>query len=174
MGAMSRQTQRSPEPRLIEWLEQHDVEFELHRHRPTATARETARAEGVDPRTFAKTVAVATSDGRRALLVLDAVDRLDLLKARRALGAADVHLLTEAQLIDLAPTCDPGTIPPVGSLFELPVIADYAVRDDPEITFNAGSHEFAVRVDRAAWEREAAIRYADLAEERDVEPAWMA
>jgi len=174
MGALGMHTQRSPEPRLLDWLEGHGVEYELHHHRPTATARETARAEGVDPRTFAKTVAVAAGDGRRALLVLDAADRLDLMKARRALQAADVHLLAEAELIDLAPTCDPGTMPPVGSLFDVPVLADYAVRDDPEITFNAGSHEFAVRVDRAAWEREAGIRYADLAEERTGEPAWMA
>jgi hypothetical protein len=46
------------------------------------------------------------------------------------------------------------------------------VRDDPDISFDAGSHRYSVRVDRAAWERAAGVTYADLAEESDAGPAW--
>jgi hypothetical protein len=55
---------------------------------------ERRRAERVDPRTFAKVAGVRTPDGRTALLVLDAPDRVDLAKARRVLDASDVRLLT--------------------------------------------------------------------------------
>jgi Ala-tRNA(Pro) deacylase len=148
------------------------IEFEIHEHDGAFTALSTAAAEGVDPRTFAKVVAVSTNDGRDALVVLDATDHLDLRKARHVLGASDVRLLTEAQLADLAPGCEVGAIPAVGALFGVPTFADYAVRDEPEISFNAGSHRFSARVDRARWDRACNVVYADLAQDADEGPAW--
>ena len=71
-----------------------------------------------------------------------------------------------------APDCEVGTIPPVGDLFSVRVLADIAVREDPEITFHAGSHHFTVHVDRPGWERAGGVTYADLADARDRGPAW--
>ena len=161
-----------PLPILLDWLARHGVEYEIHEHGPAFTARATASAEGVDPRTFAKVVGVGTGDGRRILVVLDATDHVDLFKARGALGAEEVHLLTEPELTALAPDCEVGAIPAVGSLFGLRTFADFAVRDDPDISFNAGSHRFSARVERATWERADGVVYADLALESDTRPAW--
>lgn len=157
---------------LLDWLAGQDIEYEVHPHDPAFTARATAAAEGVDPRTFAKVVVLASSDGRQALVVLDATDQVDLRKARRTLGVSDVRLLTEPELAALAPGCEVGAIPAVGSLFGLTTYADYAVRDDPEVSFNAGSHRFSARVDRARWERACSVVYADLAADADSGPAW--
>jgi prolyl-tRNA editing enzyme YbaK/EbsC (Cys-tRNA(Pro) deacylase) len=160
-----------PHPGLLGWLAQHGIDHEMHEHPLTFTATETAALEGLDPRRFAKTLVVEASDGRRALLVVDAVDHLDLEKAATALGTSRVRLLSEAEMLALAPTFEVGTIPPVGELVGLEVLADPAVRDDPEIAFHAGSHHFTVHVDRAGWERAADVRYVDLAEVRG-EPVW--
>jgi Ala-tRNA(Pro) deacylase len=157
---------------LLDWLTDQDIEYEVHRHDPAFTARATAAAEGVDPRTFAKVVAVASPAGRNAIIVLDATDHLDLRKARHVLGDSDVRLLTEPQLTALTPGCEVGAVPAVGTLFGLRTYADYAVREDPEISFNAGSHRLSVRVDRARWERACNAIYADLAEDVDAGPAW--
>ena len=75
-------------------------------------------------------------------------------------------------IIALAPDCDPGAIPAVGVLFRVPMVADFAVREDRDISFNAGSHQFSVRVDRKAWESATEVRYADLALESESRPAW--
>ncbi|MEX2183080.1 MAG: YbaK/EbsC family protein [Chloroflexota bacterium] len=157
---------------LLDWLAGHDIEYEIHLHEQAFTARATAMAEGVDPRTFAKVLAVATPDDRRILVVLDAPDQLDLGKARRVLDITDVRLLSEPELRALAPGCEIGAIPAVGSLFGLKTYADYAVRDDFEISFNAGSHRVSVRVERASWERSCDVTYADLAADADAGPAW--
>ena len=58
---------------LLDWLAAQGIEYEIHQHDQAFTARATATAEGVDPRTFAKVVAVASDDGRNALIVLDAI-----------------------------------------------------------------------------------------------------
>jgi Ala-tRNA(Pro) deacylase len=161
-----------PNAGLLDWLERHGVEHEVHQHPEAFTARGTAHAEGVDPRSFAKVVGVRTDDGRNVLLVLDATDHVNLRKARVVLSADEIRLLTEAELMALAPDCEAGAIPAVGLLFDLPMYADFAVRDDRDISFNAGSHRFSVRVDRAGWDRASGVIYADLAEETDIRPAW--
>lgn len=157
---------------LLDWLAAEGVEYEIHQHDRAFTARATAAAEGVDPRTFAKVVVVASDEGRAAIIVLDATDHLDLRKARHVLGAREVRLLTESQIAALAPGCEVGALPAVGALFGLPTRADHAVRDDPEISFNAGSHGFSARVDRGHWERACNVIYADLAEDTEEGPAW--
>jgi Ala-tRNA(Pro) deacylase len=165
-------TLERPHAGLLDWLKEHDVGYELHEHPQAFTALGTAQAEGVDPRTFAKVVGVTTDDGRRVLLVLDATDHVDLRKAAEALSAREARLLSEADLVAIAPECEAGALPAVGVLYGLPVYADHAVRRDEAISFNAGSHRFSVRVDRSAWERAAEVRYADLAQATDRRPAW--
>ena len=126
----------------------------------------------MDPATFAKVVGVRTAQDREAFIVLDAPDRLDLHKARRALATTDVRLLTEDELAARAPSCEVGAIPAIGSLFGVPTYADYAVRDDPAISFNAGSHRFSVRVERSAWEQASGVIYGDFARDADDGPVW--
>ena len=168
-------TGAEPHQGLLRWLARNGIDHEIHEHRLSYTAKETAHAEGVEPSTFAKVVGIEADDGRRALLVLDATDRVSLSKAAAALGVERVRLLREAELEALAPDCEPGAVPAVGSLFGLPLYADEAVRADPEISFNAGSHRVAVRVDREAWEEAAEPAYVDLAAgagEQSGAPEW--
>jgi Ala-tRNA(Pro) deacylase len=162
----------SADPALLEWLARHDVEYEVHPHAQAFTALGVAKAEGVDPHTVAKVVAVTTLDGHKALIVLETTDRLDLRKAARILQADSVRLLTEAELATLAPTCEIGAMPAVGPLFGVDMVADHAIHDDSDISFNAGSHRCSVRVERAGWERATGVTYADLAADRGDRPAW--
>jgi len=147
-----------PYPPLMAWLESHHVPYELHEHGPTYTAVETAHAEGVDVTTFAKAVGVRTSDGRDALVVVDASDQVDFVALRELMGVEWVALLGESELHALSPECEAGTIPPIPELAGVPVYVDEAVRSDDLISFHAGSHRYTVRVDRAAWERAAEVR----------------
>jgi prolyl-tRNA editing enzyme YbaK/EbsC (Cys-tRNA(Pro) deacylase) len=160
-----------PHAGLLDWLAGRHVEHELHEHPETFTAEATARAEHLDPHLFAKAVGVVASDGRQVLLLVDADDHVDLVKARRALGVDDVRVMTESEFAALAPDCEAGTVPPIPELFGVPVCADFAIRDSAEIAFHAGSHRYSVHVDREAWERASGITYADLAQ-GDGRPAW--
>lgn len=169
---MTTTTEVGPHRGLLEWLVRQGIEHEVHEHRLTFTARDTARAEGIEPQAFAKVVGVEADDGQKALIVLDAADRLSLAKAADGMKVRHVRLLREAELDALAPGCESGAIPAVGVLFGLPLYADLAVREDSEITFNAGSHRYSVQVDRAAWDRAARPTYVDLAERFEDRPAW--
>lgn len=163
---------RGPMKGLTTWLDSEGIHYELHEHDRSLTALATARAEGVDPRSFEKVVWVRSADAGDALIVLDSADHLDLRKAREVLESGKVKLVPEEEIMELTPDCDPGAMPAVGTLFGLPTYADLAVRQGPEISFNAGSHTVAVRVDRVAWERALGVVYADLAAATWHEPPW--
>ncbi|HEY8199625.1 MAG TPA: YbaK/EbsC family protein [Candidatus Limnocylindrales bacterium] len=148
---------------LLDWLGAHGIGYDLHEHPLAFTALEAARAEGLDPHAFVKTLAVGRSDGRRALIAIEASDHLDLEAAARLLDTDRIRLLTEFELLDLAPSCDVGALPPIGDLFGVPVFADVALLDVDRITFHAGSHRHAVRLARRDWERSARVRFGRIA-----------
>jgi Ala-tRNA(Pro) deacylase len=160
---MSGTSTPGPYADLVTWLEDHDVPFELHDHPLTYTASATAHAEGVSEREFAKVVGIRRSDGSRMLAVVDAADVVDLVRLAAAVQTEWVTLLTEREMEAILPDCEAGTVPPVPELARVAVVADEAIRSDQRITFHAGSHRTAVRVDRAAWERAAGVEYAAFA-----------
>lgn len=157
----------TPYANLIVWLEDHEVPFEVHEHPRTFTAEAAAHADHVDARTFAKVVGVRDAEGNRILVVIDSTDRVDLVRLAAYLRTDWVTVLSEDEVAAVLPDCEVGTIPPVPELALAPVYADEAVRTDDQISFHAGSHRHAVRVDRAAWERAAGIRYGRFARVRD-------
>ena len=164
---MNTMVSKGPLKSLLRWLDDKRIDYEVHEHPRSLTALATARAEGVDPRTFGKVIWVRTAEGMDALIVIDAEDHLDLRKAREVLKSSKVTLVEEEEIRALAPDCDAGAMPAVGDLFGVPTYADIAFASEPEFSFNAGSHSHAVRVDRAAWEQALGVIYADL-----VADAW--
>lgn len=148
--------------RLRGWLETHEIAYQIHEHPLAYTALATAHAEGVDPATFAKVVGVRSETGRVALVVLDAVDALDLGKVADLVGSP-IRLMSERELAEACPDWEVGTVPPVPALAGEQVFADEAIRADEYISFNAGSHRVAVRLERSAWEDAAEITYGDVA-----------
>jgi Ala-tRNA(Pro) deacylase len=169
---MEARVSRGPMPSLLRWLDAEGIEYHVDEHDRSFTAMATARAEGVDPRTFEKVIWVRSAEGQDALMVVDSEDHLDLRKAREVLKSRRVKLVPEEEIEQLAPDCEPGAMPAVGRLFGIPTYADHAVRENPHISFNAGSHTVAVRVDRAAWEQALGVIYADLAADVWREPPW--
>ena len=148
---------------LLTWLADHQVPFVIHEHPTSFTATATAHAEGVSERSFAKVVGLRTAEGSTVLVVVDAPDHVDLEKTAGYLGSEWVVLLNEREMAAILPDCDAGTVPPVPELCRVQVYADEAVRAEERISFHAGSHDTAVRVDRAAWESAAGIHYGSFA-----------
>lgn len=110
---------RSPPSLLMAALDYYGLPFELIPHRPTRTAREEARAVGVEPADVAKTIVLATPNGY-IRVVLPASRRLDLAKARAFLGTEDVLLASEEMLAHDYPEFDLGAVPPIGGTGSTP------------------------------------------------------
>ena len=131
--------------RLKDFLEREGVKYTTIEHSPAYTARETAQTAHVRVKDFAKAVIVKV-DGRLAMAVLPASEKLDLARLKKATGAKNVHLAPESEFDRLFPGCEPGAMPPFGNLYGLEVYVAKSLSADDQIAFNAGSHAELVRM----------------------------
>lgn len=130
--------------RVRKYLISHGVGYEVEQHPPAFTAQETAAAEHVSGRSFAKPV-IVNADGRLIMTVLPANRLLDLEKLKEILGSEDVRLASEEEFAPIFDDCERGAEPPFGNLYGLPMIVDVDLTAD-EVTFNAGSHTETMKI----------------------------
>jgi Ala-tRNA(Pro) deacylase len=128
-----------------EFLDSQGIDYEIIFHRPSDTARATASASHIPASKLAKTV-MAKIDGNLCMVVVPACRRLDLMGLKAASGADSVVLAREDEFQGCFPGCEPGAMPPFGSLYGLPVWVDEEVACDRQIVVNAGSHSELVRL----------------------------
>ena len=131
--------------RLISHLESQGAKYERVHHRRDFTARQTAVDTITPEAEFAKTVFVRI-DGRDAMAVLPASRFVDAMKLADSVGAREVLFADEDAIEELCPDCEIGAAPPFGNLYGLAVYASRQLAEDAPITFNAGSHDHAVRM----------------------------
>ncbi|MDI5984024.1 YbaK/EbsC family protein [Halomonas sp. M4R5S39] len=138
--------------RVKRFLDDNGVKYVIQQHSPAYTAQEVAEAAHVPGRHFAKCVMVEI-DGRLALTVLPATDRVDLQRLARSVGAQSVELAKEADFEDRFPDCEPGAMPPFGNLFELEVFVSPHLAEADLISFNAGSHREVMQLAYSVFDR---------------------
>ena len=107
--------------------------------------------------------AAQTEGCKPYMLVLPANLKVDLDKARRALGLSNLRLASEREFEHLFPGCEVGAEPPFGNLYGLPVYVDPRLAEDPEIIFQAGTHTDTIRMRYSDFERLVHPEVCDLA-----------
>ena len=147
--------------RLIEWLNQGQVRYEIVHHPVAYTSQELAAIEGVKGQAHAKVV-MAKAVTRLFLLVLPAPCRVDWAKVSTLLGAP-ATLAAEADFRELFPDCDVGTMPPVGQLYGVEMFVAARFAQNEKIAFEAGTHSDAIKMNFADYARLAHITLADFA-----------
>lgn len=150
--------------RLLSYLDEHQVHYDLIPHQQDFSAQKTAADTHTPGREFAKAVvlAVPARGGRRGagmagreqhvLVIVPADRKVDFVRAGEHFGGR-VRLAEEHELVELFPDCEVGAEPPFGNLYDLPVYVSPEIADDQFITFNAGTHQDAVRMAYADFER---------------------
>jgi Ala-tRNA(Pro) deacylase len=134
-----------PGQKLREFLNEHGVKYATIIHSPAFTAQEIAASAHVPGKELAKTVMVEL-DGKMAMAVMSAAQRVNLDELKAATGAADVKLACEREFADLFPGCEIGAMPPFGNLYNMEVYVTPSLAQDEYIAFNAGSHTELIRM----------------------------
>ena len=147
--------------KLISYLNEKKVNYEVLHHAEAFTAQTIAAAEHVKGRHHAKVVMVK-SGGQHLMTVLPADSRLDLEKLEKVTGKP-ASLESEAEFKDLFPDCAPGTMPPFGDLYGVPTYVDRSLTNQGHIVFEAGTHTDAIKLRYSDYERTAKPRIEDFA-----------
>lgn len=135
-----------PIPQKIKsYLDEHKIAYEAIHHRRDYTAQEAAADTHTPGKDFAKTV-VLFVDNNYCIVVLPAIYQVDMKKIRKALNAKRVSLASEDEIAEICSDCEVGAMPPFGPFYKLPVYVSHHLAQDHMITFNAGTHEDAIRM----------------------------
>jgi Ala-tRNA(Pro) deacylase len=102
-----------------------------------------AAVSHVPGRSWAKTV-VCFADDEPILAVVPAPLLIDLELLRLLAGARTLRLARESEFQAMYPDCQPGAMPPFGTLYLQRVFVDQSLVGEPEMVFNAGTHTDAI------------------------------
>jgi Ala-tRNA(Pro) deacylase len=156
--------------KLINYLNEKKIGYEILHHPEAFTAQTIAAAEHVKGRHHAKVVMVK-SGGEHLMTVLPADSRVDLEKLEKLTGKS-TSLEREAEFKDLFPDCAPGTMPPFGDLYGVQTYVDRNLASEDYIVFEAGTHTDAIRLAYSDYERAAKPRVEEFAVKlQSVKPA---
>ena len=134
-----------PTTKLKKYLDSHKVEYVTLSHPPAYTAGEIAEEAHISGNLFAKTVMVKL-DGKLAMAVLPASNKVDFQLLKEATGAHHVELAKEYEFKNQFPDCEVGAMPPFGNLYDMDVYVEEILSWDDEIGFNAGTHSEIVKL----------------------------
>lgn len=128
-----------------------NVTYEVITHDPTMSSTRTAQACHVSGDRLAKAI-VLRHDGRYMLAVLPATHHASLSNLKTQIGD-DVDLAGEDEIRRLFPDCALGAVPPVGEAYELDVIVDDSIQEQPDVYLEGGDHATLVHMDQAQFAR---------------------
>ena len=147
--------------RLIEFLNHHQVPYEIVHHPVAFTAQELAAIEGVKGHEHAKVV-MAKAGARLLMLVLPADYRVNWDRLGELVGQVPA-LAAEADFAAQFPDCEIGTMPPFGHLYGVEMWVDCRFLLSPRFVFEAGTHSDAIKLASADFLRLAQVQPADFA-----------
>src|SRR5262245_5503031 len=131
-------------------LDQHRIAYEELHHADAYTAQELAQRAHTSGHRVAKVVCVL-ADGHPVELVLPASRRVRLDWVRQLLGARELRMATEEELLQDFTDCEPGAIPALRHWRGVEVIMDGHLRVARDILIMGGTHRDAVRMRFDDW-----------------------
>ena len=130
--------------RLTQLLDQQTVAYEALTHAAVYTSEAAAAVRGTTLSSGAKAL-VCKADGDFLMYVLPADRKLASKQIRKANGIKSLRFASRDEVLEIT-GLTPGSIPPFGSLFELPTYCDVRLESEPTINFNAGDHERSIKI----------------------------
>ena len=130
--------------RIEELLQEHAADYSVLRHAPVYTSEEAAAVRGTSLSSGAKAL-ICKGGEDMIMFVVPADRRLASKSIRRQAGWRKLRFATREEVQELT-GLTPGSIPPFGSLFQLPTYCDQALAENERINFNAGSHTISLNL----------------------------
>ncbi|MBM4167551.1 MAG: YbaK/EbsC family protein [Ignavibacteria bacterium] len=131
--------------RLVSFLKENKISYEVIAHPEAFTAQQVAHAIHQSGKVLAKTV-VVTADGKQVMVVVPAHHRVLLDAVKKITSAKEVHIAPEETLRKLFPDCDLGAMPPLGTMYGMEVIVSRALQENADIIFNGCTHTDCVKM----------------------------
>jgi Ala-tRNA(Pro) deacylase len=128
--------------RLNQLLTARGISHDVLHHAPVFTSEEAAAVRGTSLASGAKAL-ICKADEQFLMVVLPADRKLASKSVRKQAGAKSFRFASREEVTQLTGLA-PGSIPPFGSLFNLPTWCDERLAEQARINFNAGNHAISI------------------------------
>ena len=129
---------------IIEFIQQHGVQYTVLSHDVTRTLEATADSINAP---YAKMLrAVIMSDGEQHIMAVLPVTHVLDFKAIQSKVGKEIHVSSYRDFSDKFTCCEHGSVPPIGQPFELPIFVDHSVAQLDEVYLEPGSHTVALKM----------------------------
>lgn len=153
--------------RIESLLKERGFWYERFVHEPVRTSAEAARARSeYSIRQGTKALIVSGKRGGKKemfMVVIPGHLSFERKKLQEESGYRDVRFAKEDEVRTITGGVEPGGIPPMGPLFDLPTYVDEHVFDNERIIFNAGDRRVSVAMRSADYRRLFPFIIADIA-----------
>lgn len=133
------------------YLNRNQFDYDIIVHSPSRFSMETAERARIPGDQLAKAV-ILKDESSYAMAVLPATHRIDLGTLRQQTHR-DFGLATETEAQALFADCAQGAIPPLGHVYDLPMMVDDAMGQWDDVYFEAGDHTQLVHMKRPEFDR---------------------
>ncbi|ETX01506.1 YbaK/EbsC family protein [Candidatus Entotheonella palauensis] len=148
--------------RLVQRLETRGIPFKLLHHEPVYTSEEAAQVRGTTLASGAKAL-ICKADDRFIMVVMPADRRMASRRMRRHESIRSLRFASREEVAELT-GLQPGSIPPFGSLFNLPTWCDHRLAEQSTINFNAGDHSVSISMAYTDYAAEEQPKLGEFAE----------
>jgi Ala-tRNA(Pro) deacylase len=131
--------------RLQHWLRKQHVAYSIQHHRQAYSVLEVAQEVHERADHVAEVIA-AQVDGRLVMLVVPEPAQVDFKHVAKLLAANKARAANESECASRFPDCEPGALPPFGSLYNLPTYVDEALTHTRKLVFLAGTHRDTLKL----------------------------
>ena len=130
-----------------EYLTNHDIDYELVKHRRTRSSFDSSRSAHLPSSEVAKAIILQCSDGSYLMSTLAVGHKLSIAQVNQLTGKK-YHLLRETQLSGLFPDCEQGAIPSIGEVFALDMLVDDGLLRARKVYIEAGDHRHLIKIEQ--------------------------
>jgi len=138
--------------KLISFLENNKVKYELLKHKTVYTAHDKAATLRVPEKIVGKTLVVRL-DKNPALVLIPANKNLDKQKLKKITKARSVDFIKEAWMKKNLKGVKVGAVPPFGNLWKLPTFVDRALINQTKIIINGGDYNWSIKINLAVFKK---------------------
>ncbi len=141
-----------PVRKLKEFLDGNGIKYVTVTHSSAYTAQEIAASAHIPGKELAKSVLIKI-DGKMAMAVLPASDKVDFDLLKHTLKSENIRLAYEHEFVDKFQDCEIGAMPPFGNLYGIEVYVAKSLTENEEIAFNACSHSQLIKMSYKDFEK---------------------
>lgn len=125
--------------RIIQLLEEYDVEYEHIRHARAISADDTAKVTGLPTRQGVKSILFKSREGYK-LVIIRGDNRADFKKLRRHFSTNKLRMATPDEVLAVM-SVPVGACYPFGDIAKVDMIVDRTLQDVETMHFSPGTHE---------------------------------